>query len=92
MELATGCFAVEFPVDFGPVAIHSAIPRSGFPAQSLQIRDSSASQALPREDADFDFRLIEPGAVGRRVMNGEAVPDFAADLYSGPQNSDQAIS
>ena len=79
-ELATGCFAVELPVDSGAVAIHLLVPGSGFPAQSLQLGDSSTSQALPREDTNFDFRLIEPTSVGRRVVNGEAVPDFGADL------------
>ena len=40
------------------------------------------SQTLPREDAYFDFRLIEPTAVDRRVVNGEPVPDLAAKFYT----------
>ena len=34
------------------------------------------AQTLPREDPDFDLRLIQPASVGRRVMNREAAPDF----------------
>jgi hypothetical protein len=79
-ELATSGFAVKLPVDLGASAIHPAIPRSSFPTQSLEVRDSSGAEALPREDADFDFSLIEPASVSRRVVNGEPVPDFAADL------------
>ena len=37
-------------------------------------------EALPREDPDFDLRLIEPASVSGRVVHGEAVPDFAADF------------
>jgi hypothetical protein len=33
---------------------------------------------LPREDPDFDLRLIEPASMGRRVMDGETVPDFSS--------------
>src|SRR5882724_5253811 len=35
---------------------------------------------LPGEDADFDFRLIEPASVLGCVVNGKAVPDLAAHL------------
>jgi hypothetical protein len=47
--------------------------------QNLQVRDSSVAETLPGEDADFDFRLIEPTAVSGGVVHGEPVPDFAAD-------------
>ncbi len=30
----------------------------------------------PREDPDFDLRLIQPTSVSGRVMDGEAIPDF----------------
>ena len=33
-------------------------------------------QTLPREDPDFDLRLIQPTAVSGRVVDGEAIPDF----------------
>ena len=79
-ELAAGCLAVELPFDLDPSAIHPAIPESSFPTQILEVRDSSGTQALPREDAYFDFSLIEPASVSRRVVNGEPVPNFASDL------------
>jgi hypothetical protein len=44
-------------VDFDPVAIHPAIPGVSFPAQN-----SSFAEALPREEADFDFSLVEPAS------------------------------
>jgi len=53
-----------------------------FSAQRLEIRDSSGTKALPREDADFDFRLIEPASVGGCVVNREAVPDLIANLHT----------
>jgi hypothetical protein len=37
---------------------------------------------LPREDANFDLRLIEPTAVHWCVVDGEAVPDLTADLIT----------
>ena len=46
----------------------------------MEIRNSSLAEALPREEADFDFGLIEPASVSGRVVNGEPIPDFAADL------------
>src|SRR5258708_4175622 len=36
------------------------------------------TEALPGEDADFDFRLIEPTSMNRRVVNREAVRYLAA--------------
>lgn len=52
---------------------------SGLPTQSLEVRDSSGTETLAREHADFDFRLIEPTSVSRRGANGEPAQDFAAD-------------
>jgi hypothetical protein len=69
-------------VDLGAGAIHPTIPGSAFPAQSLEVRDSPGAEALPREHADFDFGLIEPTSVNGRVVNGESVPDLAADLLA----------
>ena len=81
-EFASGGSAVEPPVDLDAVAVHAAIPCPAFPAQRLEIRDSSGAKALPREDADFDFRLVEPASVGRGIVNRESVPDFIANLRS----------
>ena len=80
MELSAGGFAVELPVDLEAVTIHSPIPGSCFATQGLKVWDPSGAQTLPREDPDFDFRLIEPTPVGRGVVDGEPIPDFAADF------------
>ena len=79
---AAGCSAVKLPVDPGLGAIHPAIPSLNLPAQDLQVRDSSGAQALPGEDADFDFRLVEPTSMPGCVVNREAVPHFAADVLA----------
>src|SRR5215510_13388709 len=75
-------FAIKLPCDLDVITIHAPIPGLRFLAQSLKVGNSSLSQALPREDPDFDLRLIEPAAVCRRVMNGEAVPDFGGHFGS----------
>ena len=81
-ELSSGGFAVELPVDLGVGLIGAAIPGSSLLTQSLQVGNSSGTEALPREHADFDFGLIEPASVSRRVVNRESVPDFAAYLLA----------
>jgi hypothetical protein len=83
-ELATSGFAVKLPGDLGASAIDPAIPGSSFPSQSREVRDSSGAGALPQADADFDFNLIEPASVSRRVVHGEPVPDFAPGLGAVP--------
>ena len=75
-EFAAGRFPIELPGDLKAITIHPPIPGLGFPAQSLQSGDSSVTQTLPREDPNLNLRLIEPTAVGRRVMDREAVPDL----------------
>src|ERR1700756_863756 len=79
-KLAAGSPTVEAPVDPGAGAIDAAIPGAGFAAQGLEVGDSAAAEALAREQADFDLRLVEPTAVDRRVVHGEAFPEFAASL------------
>jgi hypothetical protein len=76
-ELAAGRFAIELPVDLDAISIHSRIPGSRFPAQGPEIGDPPVAETLPSEQADFDFRLVEPTAVLRRVMDGETISDFA---------------
>jgi hypothetical protein len=39
-------------------------------------------QALPREQPDFDLRLIEPAPMRRRVVNCKSVPDLRAKLHA----------
>jgi hypothetical protein len=51
------------PVDLGSSPIDAPIPLTRFPVQSLKIGNSPGAETLPREHADFDFRLIEPASV-----------------------------
>jgi hypothetical protein len=37
---------------------------------------------LAGKDSDLDFSLIQPASVNRRVVDREAVPDFAANLLA----------
>jgi hypothetical protein len=64
----------------GAGAIHPPSPGAGFPAQGVEVGDSAVTQALAREEPDFDFRLVEPTAVAGGVVNGEAFPDLTARL------------
>jgi hypothetical protein len=50
--------------------------------QRREVWDSPLPQALPREEADFDFCLVKPTSVRGRVMDGEAVPNLAADFLT----------
>ena len=51
-----------------------------FLAQLAETRDSPFADALPRENVDFDFRLVEPASMSGLVVNGEPIPDVAADF------------
>ena len=62
-ELAACRFAIELPVDLDAISVHSPVPGSRFPAQGLEIGDPRITKTLPSEQADFDFRLVEPTAV-----------------------------
>ena len=65
-------------MDLDSVPVHPPTPGAALFPQYLEIWDPSGSQALSREEANFDFRLIQPTAVRGRVVNGEAVPNLAA--------------
>jgi hypothetical protein len=52
------------PVDFGAGVIHPPIPGADFAAQGGEVGDSAVAEALVREEADFDFSLVEPTAMG----------------------------
>jgi hypothetical protein len=39
-------------------------------------------ETLPREDPDFDLRLIQPAAVSGRVVDGEPIPDFGCHFLA----------
>lgn len=62
-KLPAGGLAVELPGDLDKLAVHSPVPGFRLLAQSLEIGDSSITEALPGEELDFDLRLIEPTSV-----------------------------
>src|SRR6516225_8225202 len=79
------CFSAgKAPVDGYPITVHSPAPSSGFPPQVVQRGDSSPSQTLPGEQADFDLCLIEPAAVGGRIVHREPAPQPAAGFLAIP--------
>jgi hypothetical protein len=71
--------AIEFPVDLDFVTVHSTVPCPCFPTERSQIGDPASAEALPREKADFDFRLVEPLQRGARPLdNGGAAENHRA--------------
>lgn len=64
------------------VAVHAAAPGAAPPSKRLEVRDSPTSEVLPREEANLDFRLVEPTSVSGGEVNREAVPDLIAHLHS----------
>jgi hypothetical protein len=54
-----GSFPIELPGDLDTITIHPAIPGLRFLTQGIEIGDSPITQTLPREDPDFDLRLID---------------------------------
>src|SRR5947209_1072068 len=56
--------------------IHAAVPGFCLLPQGCETGDAATAETLPREDPDFDLRLIKPASVSGRVMDGEAIPDF----------------
>jgi hypothetical protein len=62
-EGPAGLASRELPVDRRSLAVGLAVPCSGFPLQEPQIQEPSGAQTLPRVQAQFDLRLIEPASV-----------------------------
>src|ERR1035437_679651 len=75
------------PIDGHLVTVHPAIPGARLKLKVSQTGDSTLAQALASEETDFDFRLIEPTAVARRVMHRESAPNLVA--YLGSENVGQ---
>ena len=81
-EQMPGLLSREPPVDLGPLVVGLPVPGLGFPLQRTQIRNSSRAQTLPRVEAEFDLRLIEPTSVFWRVVHAEPVPDIPTLLLA----------
>ena len=74
MECVSGVFPGEAPRDCCVAAIRAA--RSGvyFRAQVVERLEAPSAEALARDETEFDLGLIEPAAVSRGVVHGEAAP------------------
>lgn len=84
MKFPSCLFASEAPFDGGSVVVEVALPGIDFLSLHGQIRNSPPSQALTAEHAHFDLRLAEPTAMVGCLMNGEAVPQQAAQFLTVP--------
>jgi hypothetical protein len=79
----SGLLPREPPVDLRPLLVGPTVPSLGFPLQLCQIGNPARAQTLPREQqAEFDFRLIEPASVFWGVVHGEPVPNVSALLVA----------
>jgi len=81
-KLAAGCPTVELPVDLDLIAVHTAVPGATLTAKCLEVWKSPIAEALPREQANLDLRLVEPTGVFWGVVNGKAIPDLGAHVGS----------
>ena len=54
--------------------IRAARPSAYFRAQAVDGLEAPRAEALPGDQTQFDLRLIEPAAVLRGVVDGEAAP------------------
>src|SRR6266568_1109897 len=74
LELLPGLFAIERPVDSRAFSIDSPVPSMGFGSKDPDISEPALPQALLSEQADFEFRLVQPTPMDRRIVNGEPIP------------------
>ncbi len=82
LEHLSGLLPREAPVDLRPLLVGLAVPSLGFPLQFSQIWNPARAQTLPREQAEFDLRLIEPASVLRGVVYGQPIPNLSALLIA----------
>jgi hypothetical protein len=74
-------FARKAPLDRDTVAIDTTVPRPSFLPQGNSIANAALAQALPREEADGNFGLVQPTAVFGSVVHGKPIPQPIACLY-----------
>ena len=58
------------------ILVDSPVPSAGLVFQSGQISDPTAAEALPGEEADLDFLLIQPTAMFGCVVNHQSAPQL----------------
>ena len=69
-ELSISVLASELPLDGSLRSVASLLPRVDFALKKLLTGDAPV-QALTTEDADLDFRHVQPTRVLRRVVELE---------------------
>lgn len=72
-------FGGELPVDVGLLPIACVLPGFGFLRQCLFVGNST-SQALSRQDIQFDFGHVEPATMFQRVDDLDPIDDSASFL------------
>ena len=92
-ELASGSSTIKLPVDLASIAVDGTVAGATVAAQSLQIWDSSASQALPAEEADFDLRLMRsrPSPHPSRMSSLSPQRDTTDTASTNFRSTDRAI-
>jgi hypothetical protein len=65
--------ASKAPLDRDTVAIETMVPRPSFLPQGSSIANAALTQALPREEADGNFGLVQPTAVFGSVVQGKPI-------------------
>ena len=78
----TSFLAAETPVDLNLVAIDLPVPGVCLPLKQDQTGDPAFSEALPGEETDFDFGLVQPTAVFGGIVNRETVPEIGTLLLT----------
>src|SRR5579862_5005841 len=81
-EQLSRLFTREPPVDLRPFPAGRAVPSLGFLLQLRQIRNPPRAQTLPRVEAEFYLRLVEPAFVFGSVMDLQPIPKIAALLLT----------
>src|SRR5215472_2436835 len=81
-KLPSGSLPVEPPLDLHAIPIHPAVPSFRLCPQSCQTGNASFTETLSREYPDFDLCLIEPTAMGWRVVDSEPIPDLRRHFFT----------
>src|SRR5919205_3261177 len=81
-EQLTCLLAGEAPLDRAPLAIGPALPGGGLAPEHRQVWDVAPADALADQQADGDFRLVQPAGVLGRVVDAQPVPQAAAQFLA----------
>ena len=84
MKDALSVLAIEVPLDEKPIPVDATVPGGGFPLESGEIGNAAISETLAGVETDLDFGLIQPTAVLRRMMHGQAAPERRPEFITPP--------